>query len=108
MLNITGISNIQYRLSNIGQQARKLAAKSWWPSLFVAAILLVLLTIGWYWSPRQLVFPFNHIQSWKYWWLASRLPEGDVRAKRFRAIAEAVRQGRTDYQFETGPLPTQK
>lgn len=71
----------------------------------VISTTVLVLTVGWYWPPEKLVFPFTYIQSYKYQWLASRLPAGDIKAKRFRAIAEAARQSKTEYEFQTGPLP---
>lgn len=79
-----------------------------WPNFYlVLGALVVLLIVGWYWPPKKLFLPVNYLQSWKYQWLASRLPAGDVQAKRWRAIAQALRQGKTEYEFVTGPLPAQ-
>ena len=36
--------------------------------------------------------------------MAKKLPPNDLKAKRLRAMAEALKKGQTDYQFETGPL----
>lgn len=45
------------------------------------------------------------IRAIKYQSLAKQIPTNDYRAKRYRAMAEALKKGQKDYQFETGPLP---
>ncbi len=54
---------------------------------------------------NKIPWPNNQIQAYKYKQMAKKLPPNDIKAKRLRAMAEALKKGQTDYQFETGPLP---
>lgn len=49
-------------------------------------------------------FVCNQTKAVKYSLLARKLPAGDIRALRLRAMAKALRSGATEYQFETGPI----
>jgi hypothetical protein len=50
----------------------------------------------------------DHIQAIIYEQKAKDFPPSDYAAKRYRAMAESLRQGSHDYKFETGPVPTMK
>jgi len=58
-------------------------------------------------TPLKNKFPWlnNQILAYKYERMAKKLPASDFQAKRLKAMAEALRKGSEDYQFETGPLP---
>lgn len=75
-------------------------------TMFMAGILLLPLSI--YQIPSvKTKFPWldNQITAYRYEMLAKKLPPDDIKAKRLRAMAEALKKGSKDYQFETGPLP---
>lgn len=61
-------------------------------------------------APVKNKYPWldNQIRAYVYDYKARDFPAGDYAAKRYRAMAEALRQGKHDYKFETGPLPTMK
>ena len=50
----------------------------------------------------------NHITAWQYEQKAKKFPPSDYAAKRYRAMAESLRKGNHDYEFESGPLPSLK
>lgn len=45
------------------------------------------------------------IQGYQYQFLAEKLPPSSIMAKRLRAIAQALKHGKTVYSFETGQPP---
>lgn len=53
-------------------------------------------------------FPWldNQILAYKYERMAKKLPTGDMKADRLRAMVDAIRKNSTDYKFQTGPLPS--
>ena len=77
----------------------------------VFALGLVVLLYNVYMLPlikNQYPWLANHIQAIIYEQKAKKFPPSDYAAKRYRAMAESLRQGSHDYKFETGPVPTMK
>ena len=87
-------------------QSIKIAKKLLGFAIFIIGVFLFSLSI--YQIPfikNKIPWPNNQIQAYKYKQMAKKLPPNDIKAKRLRAMAEALKKGQTDYQFETGPLP---
>ncbi len=50
----------------------------------------------------------NQVQAFIYEQKAKKFPPSHYAAKRYKAMAESLRNGSHDYEFKTGPVPTMK
>jgi len=74
---------------------------------FIFAFGIICLIFSIYQIPlikNKFPWPDNQIRAYKYERMAKKLPPNDLKAKRLRAMAEALKKNQKDYQFETGPL----
>jgi hypothetical protein len=77
--------------------------------IFIGGLFLLLYNL-YYLPPVKDRYPWldNQIQAWQYERLSKSFPADDYRKIRYKSIADQLRKGEHDYQFNTGPIPSMK